>query len=203
MEDEKLDLTIGNAYKTLNKYLKEKHLDKYEHSIRVAKICKILAQKWNANVEDAIIAGLLHDIGKCLSKQEMLNLCAQNKITMYDFEVLETLSALHGKASSLLFQKEFKNTPTEKFQAISHAIICHVAGSTEKLNLLDKILFIADNIDPHKKCRMLSQILTDPITDLNQCIKELIEDKKQRAKLKDRELNPLLEATLDTLKEER
>lgn len=50
---------------------------------------------------------------------------------------------------------------------------------------------------------MLSQILTNPIIDLDKCIKELIEDKKQRAKLKDRELNPLLNATLDTLKKER
>lgn len=116
MTDEKLDINLGNAFKILNTYLKEKHLDSYEHSIRVAKISKILAQKWNANVEDAVIAGLLHDIGKSLSKREMLNLCIQNELTLHDFEIFETLKPYMAKQVLSYFKKNLKTPLLKNFR---------------------------------------------------------------------------------------
>ena len=109
-------------------------------------MCKIFAKRWNASVDDAIIAGLLHDIGKSQSKKEMLSLCMRNNITIYDFELWGNPIALHGKIGSFLFEKEFNKNEPERFNQISHAISCHVAGSDD-MNLLDKIVFIADYIE--------------------------------------------------------
>ncbi len=198
-----MDITVENAFIILKKYLENLNKDKFEHSIRVAQTSKILAQKWDTSVEDAIIAGLLHDIGKSMKKREMLDLCTRNGVTLYDFELFANLSALHGKVSSLLFESEFNKDDIERFNSISHAISNHVAGN-ESLTLLDKVIFIADNIEPNRGNDILSKIQSGEITSPDECIKMIINDKLERAKDKGRESNPLLNCTPeDSLDDER
>ncbi len=195
-----MDITIENAFMVLKKYLEHTNMDKFEHSIRVAQTSKILAQKWNVPVEDAIIAGLLHDIGKCMNRREMLNFCTRNNITMYDFEIFANLLALHGKISSLLFEREFNNNDTKRLKSISHAISNHVAGN-ETMNLLDKIIFIADNIEPNRRNPILSDIQSGKLVTPDECIKIIIKHKIKVSNEKTREPNPFLKATLDSLDE--
>lgn len=174
-----MDITIENANNILRKYLSNNE-NKLKHSMRVANISKLLAKKWNVPVDDAVIAALLHDIGKSLTKKEMLNMCVQNNLTMYDFEIFETAEALHGKVSSLLFEKEFdKEKEPERFASISHAISYHVAGGEDNMSMLDKVIYVADNVDPIKDETMLKQIQLGKFTDINECIKLIIEKKKE------------------------
>lgn len=195
-----MEITAKNAFIVLKKYLENTNKEKFEHSIRVAQTSKILAQKWNAPVEDAIIVGLLHDIGKSMTRREMLDLCANSGLTLYDFEIFDNLVALHGKVSSLLFEKEFEPDDIKRFYSISHAISCHVAGD-EKMSILDKILFIADNIEPNRGNIILWGIQTGRINDPNLCIKMLVRKKIRKSNQKDRAYNPLLDCTLDSLDE--
>lgn len=152
-----MDITINNAKEVLKKYLKGNKKKLY-HSIRVAKVAKILAEKNNVPVDEAVIAALLHDIGKSMTGKEMLEICANREVTMYDFEIFELLDALHGKAGAILFEKEFdrKSNP-EKFDRIKHAIASHVAGADDKMNTLDKIVYVADNIEPQKKKEIIAK----------------------------------------------
>ena len=207
-----MDITINNAKEVLKKYLKGNKKKLY-HSIRVAKVAKILAEKNNVPVDEAVIAALLHDIGKSMTGKEMLEICANREVTMYDFEIFELLDALHGKAGAILFEKEFdrKSNP-EKFDRIKHAIASHVAGADDKMNTLDKIVYVADNIEPQKKKRnhsketenqtetdsLLSKIENGEIADLDTCIQILIEGKKQRAEKRGMECNPLVDNILNT-----
>lgn len=198
-----MEISIENAKKILEKYLKQQDEEKYKHSLRVATVSKILAEKWNVPPEDCIIAGLLHDIGKGLSKQEMLNLCFQNNITMYDFEIFETPKALHGRISALLFEKEFDKKDIERFNSISHAISYHVAGGNEKMSDLDKIIYIADNIEPKKNSRLYKEMLNQETPQMDGWVKNIINIKKQKSKKMNRVYNPLIDATLDALEDER
>ncbi len=201
MADEtiKMKLNIENAYLVLKKYLEKTNHKKYEHSIEVSKTCKFLAEKWNVSVSDAIITGLLHDIGKSMSKQEMLSLCVRNNITIYDFELFENITALHGKISSLLFEEEFKGNDIERIKLISHAISSHVAGDIN-MNVLDKIIFIADSLESNKeKDKMIEQIKTDKKENPDYYIKKIIQEKIKRSKEKKWEHNPLLDATREEI----
>ena len=161
-------------------------------------MCKIFAKRWNASVDDAIIAGLLHDIGKSQSKKEMLSLCMRNNITIYDFELWENPIALHGKIGSFLFEKEFNKNEPERFNQISHAISCHVAGSDD-MNLLDKIVFIADNIEPNKDSELYKKFKDNSIDSPDDYLKLIIDKKIARSISKRRELNPMTQATNETL----
>lgn len=162
--------------------------------------CSKLVAIWKAPKNDAIIAGLLHDIGKCLTRKEMLALCVRNGLEVYDFEIYDNLEALHGKVGSLIFEKEFNKNDIDRFNSISNAIKNHIAGS-EDMSLLDKIVFIADNVEPAKGNDILHKIETGEITNINKCIKMLIEEKIKRASLNNREINPLLMNTLEGLDE--
>ena len=169
-------------------------------------ICKILANKWSPSIKnDAIIAGLLHDIGKSMNRLELIRFCSENNVTMYDFEIFDNLTALHGKASSLLFEKEFKGkieeTEIARFNAISHAISCHVAGS-ETMTLLDKILFIADNIEPKRGNNILSQIKSGETKSPNKYIEQIIQYKLKKSDEQNRIHNPFLDSTLSTIQNE-
>lgn len=200
-----LDITIENSYKILKKYLETSNPNKFEHSIRVAVTCKMLAKKWcNSDefLETATICGLLHDIGKSMSKEKMLSLCLQKNLPLYDFELFESITALHGKAGALIFESEFDNKDIKKFNAISHAISSHTTGN-ETMNLLDKITFIADNIEPQKDKELLELIKYNKTISPNKCIKIIIKKKLKRAKEQDRIPNPLLKCTKKSLGDER
>ena len=204
---------MNNAKEVLKKYLKGNKKKLY-HSIRVAKVAKILAEKNGVPVDEAVIASLLHDIGKTMTPQEMLAFCASREVTMYDFEIFQSPGALHGKVGAILFEEEFdRNSAPEKFDRIQHAISSHVAGAEDKMTQLDKIVYVADNIEPEKEKRnhsneteknqtvtdsLLSKIENGEIADLDTCIQILIEGKKQRAEKRGMECNPLVDNILNT-----
>lgn len=198
-----MEITIQNAKKILAKYLQEKNKKKFEHSIRVAKTSKMLAKKCNVSVEDSIIAGLLHDIGKGLSRWQILELANRNNIDIYDFELFETHEALHGKISALLFEQEFDDTDKKTYSEISHAISYHVAGGEDKMSNLDKILYIADNAEPKKNPEFYQQLSSEENIDINNWVRKIIKDKQNRATQKQRIQNPLIDATLENLDDER
>ena len=197
-----LTLTSRNAFLVLQKYLAEKNPTQYEHSIRVAQTSLILARKWNVSVEDSVIAALLHDIGKSFSRKGMLSFCARNNLPLYDFEIYDNLAATHGKVSAALFEREFENDDTERFNLIYDAIVAHVAGS-ENMSDLAKILFIADNIEPNRKNGFMKMIESGEITSPDDCIRRIIMDKLDRAKENHRVPNPFLDCTLESLGDER
>ena len=148
-----MKITIENAKKVLIKYL-GKNTEKVNHSIRVAEIAKKLAEKCGENVKEAVIAALLHDIGKSMNEQEMLNLCLRKETTVYDFELYGYTIALHGKVGAIIFEQEFdKSIDPIAFDRIKQAISYHVAGGEEHMSKLDKIIYIADNIEAKKQKR--------------------------------------------------
>lgn len=185
-----MDISIENAQIILKKYLDG--TNKYEHSYRVAKISRILADKWGESVSDAVIAALLHDIGKRMNKQQMLSICSRNNVTLYDFEIFENALSLHGKVSAILFEEEFKGNDSEKMKHISHAISSHVAGDS-KMTLLDKIIFVADNLDMKEGSKeILDRILADELNP-DECVEIIIQEKVKRNNNKKRIMNPLLD----------
>lgn len=207
-----MKITINNAREVLKKYL-TKNKKKLDHSIRVAEVAKILAEKNNVPVDEAVIASLLHDIGKSMTNKEMLALCASKEVTMYDFDIFQSPGALHGKAGAILFEKEFdRDSNPEKFDRIKHAISSHVAGADDKMTELDKIVYVADNIEPEKEKKnngeqtespkktdsLLSKIKNGEIENLDDCIQIIIEGKKERAKNRGLPCNPLVDNILNT-----
>ena len=200
-----MKITIENAKKVLIKYL-GKNTEKVNHSIRVAEIAKKLAEKCGENVKEAVIAALLHDIGKSMNEQEMLNLCLRKETTVYDFELYGYTMALHGKVGAIIFEQEFdKSIDPIAFDRIKQAISYHVAGGEEHMSKLDKIIYIADNIEAKKQKRyenknirnLVGKLENNEKIDIDEFVKIIIEEKKKRAKQEGRTVNPLVDNILE------
>lgn len=199
-----MKLKIKNAKKVLIKYL-GKDPKKFNHSLRVAELAKNLAEKCDEDVKEAVIASLLHDIGKSMNQREILNLCSEKGTTLYDFEIYASLMALHGKAGAIIFEQEFdRASDPEKFDRIKQAISYHVAGGEENMSKLDKIVYVADNIEPQKQNRyeksqikyMLDKLKKSQTINIDELVKIIIEAKKNRAKKEGRVVNPLIDNIL-------
>ncbi|MBR5349462.1 MAG: bis(5'-nucleosyl)-tetraphosphatase (symmetrical) YqeK [Lachnospiraceae bacterium] len=135
-------MELSEIRKELKKALKK---ERYEHSEGVAYTSAALAMRYDPKLVDkALLAGLLHDCAKHLSVETMLRLCKEGNIDPGDKKFQET-GLLHAKAGVVLAQKKYKVTDPQ----ILSAILWHTTGRVD-MDLLDKILFIADYIEPNR-----------------------------------------------------
>ncbi len=144
---------------------------RYEHTLGVAYTAANLAACHGENIEHALIAGMLHDCAKCLSDEKLLAICEKQKLPV-SAEEQKKPSLLHARVGSYLAGKEYHITD----QNIINAIHNHTTGRPG-MSLLEKIIFIADYMEPgRKQAPRLEQIRRIAFSDLNQAMLMILED---------------------------
>lgn len=107
-----------------------------------------LAKRWGADVTDAARAGILHDITKAIDGSLQLTLCREYGILLNKFSQ-ENPKTLHALTGSLVAERVFGEN-----SAVVEAIRYHTTGRAN-MGLLEKIIYIADYIEP---CRSFSGV---------------------------------------------
>lgn len=131
---------LAKLRKEMEKTLEPK---RYEHTLSVAYTAANLAAVHGENVENALVAGMLHDCAKCLSHNKQIALCDKNHVMLNDLEKAKDSPLLHAKAGSILARKEYGI----KDEDILNAICYHTTGRPQ-MSRLEKIIYIADYIEP-------------------------------------------------------
>lgn len=116
---------------------------RFIHTLGVVNSAMYLAQKYGANIEDAHLAALLHDCAKEIPLLEMRDLVADLHC---DQDMLHSGALLHGLAGMVLANTQYGVTNPD----ILEAIRVHTTGK-ENMSKLDKIIFLADYIEPNRK----------------------------------------------------
>lgn len=168
-------------YTEILKWLKENLNEKrYIHTLGTADCAKELAQKFGLNSEKAYLAGLLHDCAKCFSNEKLLDIIHQH-LDVEDCEMLN-YKTLHAPVSAYIAENEFKITDKE----ILSAIRWHTLGRLDMTDF-EKIVFIADKIEPNTRDKEYSdkiRVLLDEENGLNKallkCYKETIKSLVKR-----------------------
>lgn len=114
---------------------------RYRHTLGVAHTSACLAMRYGADVDEAYLAGLLHDIAKHLDGDSMLKLAKKNKLKLNKFEK-DNPFILHGPVGACIAQSEYRINNNDILNAIAN----HTTGRPE-MSLLEKIVFIADYIE--------------------------------------------------------
>ncbi len=151
----------------------KKELDKgrYEHTKGVMYTAGCLAMAHGYSVEDAMLAGLLHDCAKCIPNDEKIALCEKYHILIRPVEY-ENPYLLHARLGAFLAEKNYGVSDP----LILHAIKVHTTGEPD-MSLLDKIIYIADYIEPGRKnAPDLERIRRIAFLDLNLCMAEILRD---------------------------
>ena len=118
---------------------------RYQHILGVRFTAQALAMRFGEDVMKAGYAGVLHDCAKYLSDKEMLLACRKRQIFCSEIEKKQP-SLLHAKLGAA-FAKEVYGITDEE---ILSAIRWHTTGKPGMTDL-EKIVFIADYIEPGRK----------------------------------------------------
>lgn len=117
---------------------------RYEHSLSVSFTCLNLAMCHGYDMDKAELAGLMHDCAKRYPDEVILVKCMKHGILLTEAE-LSALPVIHAKYGAWLAENKYHITDKEILDAIS----CHTTGRPE-MTTLDKILYIADYIEPRR-----------------------------------------------------
>lgn len=123
-----------------------------------------LARHWGANEIDAARAGLLHDITKALDGPLQLTLCRAYGMVLDDFYTKNS-KPLHALTGALVARRIFGEN-----EAVVSAIRWHTTGKAD-MTLLEKIIYVADYMEPNRKFSGVEQLRTLAYTDLDSALK--------------------------------
>lgn len=151
----------------------KKVLDKgrYEHTEGVMYTAGALAMAHGYSIDDAMLAGLLHDCAKCISNDEKIRICKEHDIPITPVEY-DGPYLLHAKLGAYLAETTYEI----KDPQILHAIKVHTTGEPA-MSVLDKIIYIADYIEPGRdKAPNLDYVRKLAFRDLDACMAQILRD---------------------------
>lgn len=129
----------------IRKHLKKKLApERYEHTLGVCYTAIALAMRYGADIEKAELAGLLHDCAKRYTNEEIIAKCNKHGVELTEDE-LNAPAVIHAKLGAWMAENKYGITDPE----ILSAIDCHTTGKPA-MSLLDKIVYIADYIEPDR-----------------------------------------------------
>ena len=165
---------------------------RFEHTLGVEFISAALAMRYGAPVKSAQIAGLLHDCAKCLTNKERLSICQKNGIPMSELEK-ENPFLLHAKVGAFLAETKYG----VKDQDILNAIHNHTTGRPD-MSLLEKIVFIADYIEPGRKhANDLEEVRRLAFEDLERALIKILSDILEYLDSGNGDVDPMTRKTLE------
>lgn len=142
-----------------------------------------LAKRWGADETDAARAGILHDITKAIDGPLQLTLCGAYGKILSDFS-RRYPKTLHALTGSLVAERIFGENP-----AVVSAIECHTTGKAD-MNTLEKILYIADYMEPNRDFAGVENLRALAFTDLDAALKLGLEMTLDHLKEQGSEVSP-------------
>lgn len=151
------------------KELKDKVKDKlgnvrYKHTLKVVETALLLAKTYHIEKEKVEIAALLHDYAKELSVDEARDLILKWGLSMEDKSIID-IDLMHGELASILAKKDFEIEDIDILNAIRY----HTTGR-EGMSVLEKIIYLADVIEPTRDFGNLDQIRQMAHKDLDKAV---------------------------------
>lgn len=152
--------------------LKTKINDKrFEHSLGVEYTAACMAMVHGADVEKARLAGLLHDCAKGLPTKEKLEKARRHGLAISKYEE-KNPDMLHAKLGAHYARYKYDVIDQEVLDAI-----CYHTTGRPNMSLLEKIIFVADYIEPNRKMiRDMEQIRVEAFSDLDKCVIHILKN---------------------------
>ena len=133
---------INQLESDLKSHMYDKNPKRFAHSISVGHCAETLAQVYGADMFSARVAGILHDWEKLLSDADTLELADRFRIQV-EAPYQKIVGLLHGPLAAKTLPAIYPWLSNEILSAIQK----HTAGDRQ-MSKLDKILYIADLIEP-------------------------------------------------------
>jgi predicted HD superfamily hydrolase involved in NAD metabolism len=170
--------------------------ERYEHTIGVMYTAGALAMRYGYDVKSAMLAGLMHDCAKCIPNDKKIVLCEKHNINITEWE-RENPFLLHTKLGAFLAMHKYRIRDKE----IISAILNHTTGKPD-MDLLDKIIFVADYIEPRRdKAPYLEERRKMAFIDIDMATYEILSDTLEYLKTIPGSIDPMTEKTYEYYKQ--
>lgn len=165
-----MDYDILDLQKKLSKIMSAKRL---YHSLGVQGMSLALAIRYGYDMDKANLAGLLHDCAKDLEDEELIKECNTYNLPVSPVETRNGF-LLHGKLGAYYAQHKYGVDDSE----IISSIYWHTTGRPD-MTLLEKIVFVADYIEPNRSVKRIPELNTIraiAFADLDKAVTEILKN---------------------------
>ncbi len=174
-------MLIDDLYLDLKSKVSE---NRYNHVIRVLETAKRIARKYKISQEKLEIAVLLHDILKEENVEKLKEMCKG-----YNYKELEDDNArnviVHGFAAAVYAIEKYNIYDINILNAVKY----HTIGR-EGMSLLEKIVYIADGIEPARNYPKVNEIRELVKNDIDEAMLYEIERKIMYLSTNNKEIHP-------------
>lgn len=178
--------------KLRNKVKKVQDEKRFEHTLGVEFTAAALAMKYGEDIKAARVAGVLHDCAKCYTEEKLLSACKKNHLEISDVEKRNPF-LLHGKVGAIFAREKYEIDDPDILNAISY----HTTGR-EDMSLLEKIIFIADYIEPgRKQASNLQEIRELAFQNIDDCMIRILGDTLEYLKKSGKEIDDMTRVTYE------
>lgn len=170
--------------------------ERYEHTLGVMYTAAALAMRYGADMQDALLAGVLHDCAKCIPDERKQRLCEKYKIELSETERINP-GLLHAKLGAYLAQTKYDVADVD----VLNAIRSHTTGRPG-MSLLEKIVYVADYIEPGRNhAPDLTYIRTLAFQNIDEAMYFILDATLSYLAGKENAVDPMTEATWSYYKE--
>ncbi len=117
---------------------------RYAHCLGVMDTAITLAKRFHVDENKAAIAGLLHDCAREFPTENLIDEATKRHLFITDFD-RQLPILLHAPLGTAIAKEKYDVHDT----AILKAIAAHTVGDAN-MSTLDKIIYLADMIEPHR-----------------------------------------------------
>lgn len=157
------DYTSLSREALLEKIQQKVNPHRFNHILGVERVAIRLAKQYGVNQTKASIAALVHDYGKEVDDEVYQNLMIQHHredLASYGNNIW------HGKLGVYLIERDLHIHDRD----ILHAVSVHTTGAVH-MNMLDKILFVADYIEPSRQFPGVEEARTLAYQSLDEAVR--------------------------------
>ncbi len=144
--------------------------ERYNHSLRVIETAVELGEIYNADIKKIKKAALYHDCGKIGSTDQIVRMAIEKNLDLSE-EDKKSPEVLHTKLGEYLA----KNKYDIEDEDILNAIRYHTTGRAD-MSLLEKIIYIADYIEPKREFPGVKKVREESKKDLDKSILTALEN---------------------------
>ena len=135
---------------------------RYTHVLGVAAKARELASQYGGDLDQAEVAGLLHDAAKQKPLEEMQQLARRSFGDSLPAAIMSVGGLLHGYAAVTIAKETYGIQDETLLAALAH----HTTGA-KHMGTLEKIIFIADYIEVNRDFDGVETLRKLAATDLN------------------------------------
>ena len=138
---------------------------RYTHVLGVAAKARELAGQYGGDLDQAEVAGLLHDAAKQKTLADMQTLARRSFGDTLPDTIMSIGSLLHGYAAVTIAKEMYGIHDEDLLAALAH----HTTGA-EQMSTLEKIIFIADYIEVNRDFDGVEHLRSIAAQDLDQAV---------------------------------